>query len=79
LLSYALGEYAMPSQETAITKEDLKIITKEIIYQFHVSIEDLRDEIRRLAEGVATANEKLDRIHTELTTEIQETRQEVLG
>jgi hypothetical protein len=41
----------MPSQETVITKEDLKIITKEIIYQFHFSIEGLRDEVKRLGKA----------------------------
>jgi uncharacterized protein involved in exopolysaccharide biosynthesis len=67
------------TQETGITKEDLTSFKEEIIQQFHVSAEGIRDEVKQVAEGVATANEKLDNIHKELTTEIQETRQEVLA
>jgi hypothetical protein len=55
-----LGEYAMPSLENGITKEDLKIFTEEIIHQFHVSIEGVRDEGRRLAEDVARVNKRLE-------------------
>jgi len=66
-------------QENRITKKDLTSFKEEIVQQFHASIEGIRDEVRRLAEGVATVNEKLDNIHKELTTEIQETRQEVLA
>jgi uncharacterized protein involved in exopolysaccharide biosynthesis len=66
-------------QENRITKKDLISFKEEIVQQFHASIEGIRDEVRRFAEGVATVNEKLDNIHKELTTEIQETRQEVLA
>ena len=69
----------MTAQETDITKEDLTSFKEEIIQQFHVSTEGIRDEVKQVAEGVATVNEKLDNIHKELTTEIKETRQEVLA
>jgi wobble nucleotide-excising tRNase len=69
----------MPSQGTGISKEDLKSFKEEIIQQFHVSTEGVRDVVQQVAEGVATVNEKLDRIHKELKTEIQETSQEILA
>jgi hypothetical protein len=49
------------------------------VHQFHVSTEGIRDEVKQVAEGVATVNKKLDSVHKELKTEIQETRQEVLA
>ena len=66
----------MPSQESGITKEDLKNLTEEIIHQFHESIEDIRDEVRRLAEGVASVNEKLDNIHEGLKRESRKQQEE---
>ena len=69
----------MTTEDTGITKEDLTSFKEEIIQQFHVSTEGVRDEVKQVAEGVATVNEKLDNIHKELTTEIQETSQEVLA
>jgi len=67
----------MPAHDAAVTKEDLKGFKEEIVQQFHVSTEGIRDEVRQVAEGVATVHGKLDRIHQELKTEIQETRQEI--
>ena len=69
----------MTSQESGITKKDLQGFKEEIVHQFHVSTEGIRDEVKQVAEGVATVNEKLDSVHKELKTEIQETRQEVLA
>jgi predicted nucleic acid-binding Zn-ribbon protein len=69
----------MPAQNAGVTKEDLKGFKEEIVQQFHVSTEGIRDEVRQVAEGVATVKGKLDRIHQELKTEIQETRQEILA
>ena len=69
----------MPSQKNGLTKEDLKSFKEEIIHQFHVVSEGVIDQVKLVAEGVATVNEKLDRIHQELKMEIQETRQEVLA
>ena len=76
MLSYVLGEYAMPSLENGITKEDLKIFTEEIIHQFHVSIEGVRDEGRRLAEDVARVNKRLDSIHEGLKRESRKQQEE---
>jgi len=69
----------MPSQKNSLTKGDLKSFKEEIILQFHVVSEGVIDQVKLVAEGVATVNEKLDRIHQELKMEIQETRQEVLA
>jgi len=105
----------MSPQKSALTKEDLKSFKQEIIHQFHVVSEGVIDQVKLVAEGVGTVNEKLertckelkeeidnktqpiaqavlalsgkvvaldgevDRIHQELKTEIQETRQEVLA
>ena len=69
----------MPSQKNSLTKGDLKSVKEEIIHQFHVVSEGVIDQVKLVAEGVATVNEKLDRIHQELKIEIQETRQEVLA
>ncbi|MBN1254433.1 MAG: hypothetical protein JXA50_04100 [Deltaproteobacteria bacterium] len=69
----------MTAQDAGITKEDLQGFKEEIVQQLHVSTEVMRDEVRQVAEGVDTVNEKLDRIHHELKTDIQETRQEILA
>ena len=69
----------MPPQKSGLIRDDLKSFKEEIIHQFHVVSEGVIDQVKLVAEGVTTVNEKLDRIHQELKTEIQETRQEVLA
>jgi hypothetical protein len=69
----------MPPQKSGLTREDLKSFKEEIIHQFYVVSEGVIDQVKLVAEGVTAVNEKLDRIHQELKTEIQETRQEVLA
>jgi len=56
----------MTSKESGITKKNLKGFKEEIVHQFHVSTEGIRDEVRQVAEGVAKLNEKLDCIHEDL-------------
>ena len=63
----------MPSQKNGLTKGDLKIFKDEIVQQFHVISEDVISQVKQVAEGVASVNEKLDRRFNELKTEIQET------
>jgi hypothetical protein len=41
--------------------------------------EGIISQLKQVAEGVASVNEKLDRIRQELKTEIQEIRQEILA
>jgi uncharacterized protein involved in exopolysaccharide biosynthesis len=62
-----------------LTKDDLKNFKEEIVHQFRVVSESVIDQVKLVAEGVASVNEKLDRRFNELKAEIQETRQEVLA
>jgi phage-related minor tail protein len=67
----------MPSQETGITKEDLKGFKEEIVQQFHVSTEGIKDEVRQVAEGVAAVDEKIERTRQELKEEIDNKTQPI--
>ncbi len=69
----------MGDRQATGNKENLKKFKEEIIHQFHVVSEGVIDQVKLVAEGVATVNEKLDRIHQGLKIEIQETRQEILA
>ena len=60
----------MSSPETAITKKDLKGFQEEIVHQFHVQTESLRDEIKQVAEGVIAVDQKIERTCQELKDEI---------
>ena len=60
----------MPSQKNSLTRGDLKSFKEEIIHQFHVVSEGVIDQVKLVAEGVATVNEKLDRMFNELKEEI---------
>ncbi len=60
----------MSAQDTGVTKEDLKGFKEEIVHQFHVSAEGLRDEVKLVAEGVAAVDEKIERTCQELKEEI---------
>jgi hypothetical protein len=60
----------MPSQKNGLTKGDLKIFKVEIIYQFHVVMERIIEQVKLVAEGVATVNERLDAVCKELKEEI---------
>jgi hypothetical protein len=67
----------MPSQETGVTKEDLKSFKEEIIHQFHVISEGVIGEVKLVAEGVATVNEKIERTRRELKEEIDSKTQPI--
>jgi len=69
----------MGSQKANVTKGDLKTFKEEIVHQFHIISDDVISQVKLVAEGVANANEKLDRTRLEFKTEIQEARQEVLA
>jgi len=66
----ARGESNMPSQKSGVTKEDLKNFKEEIVHQFHVISEDVISQVKLVAEGVATVNERLERTRQELKEEI---------
>ena len=52
------------------TKEDIKTFKEEIFYQFHIFFENVSDQLKQVAKGVATINEKLERFREEIKDEI---------
>jgi hypothetical protein len=60
----------MPSQKNDLTKDDLKSVKEEIVHQFHVFSENIIDQMKLVAEGVAIVNEKLETMSKELKEEI---------
>jgi uncharacterized protein involved in exopolysaccharide biosynthesis len=68
----------MTTQETGITKEDLTSFKEEIIQQFHVSSEGIRDEVKQVAEGVDVVDKKTERIRQELKEEIDNKTQPIV-
>jgi len=66
----------MSSQE--ITKEDLKKIKEEIIFEFRRGAEIISDELRLLAEKIFALSEKIERFHHELKDEIVNKTQPIL-
>jgi len=51
----------MASQKGNVNKGDLKTFKEEIVHQFHIISEEVISQVKLVAEGVANANEKLDR------------------
>lgn len=60
--------FAQVREETAQGFKEVK----EDIRLAHVSIEDLRGDVRLVAEGVANANERLDRYREEVARHFKE-------
>ena len=69
----------MPARKNSQKKKDVQNFKDEIIHEFHVISEGIISQVKQVAEGVASVNEKLDRIRQELKTEIQEAWQEILA
>jgi predicted ATPase len=69
----------MKAKKDNLSKEDLGKLKKEIVYEFHIISEGITTQVKQVAEGVLSTNEKLDRTREDLKKEIQETRQEVLA
>jgi len=67
----------MTSQKSGLNKDDLKSFKEEIIHQFHVVSEGVIDQVKLVAEGVATVNEKLERTRKELKEEIDNKTQPI--
>ena len=67
----------MSPQKSGLTREDLKSFKEEIIHQFHVVSEGVIDQVKLVAEGVATVNEKVDRTRKELKEEIDNKTQPI--
>ena len=68
----------MSSQKSGLTKDDLKSLKEEIIHQFHVVFEGIIDQVKLVAEGVTTGNEKLERTRKELKEEIDNKTQPIV-
>jgi chromosome segregation ATPase len=60
----------MVNQKDPVTKEDLKTFKEEIVHQFRIISEDLRSDVKQVAEGVLNVNERLDKTRQELKEEI---------
>ena len=67
----------MPSQKGGVAKQDLKGFKEEIVHQFHVISEGVIDQVKLVAEGVATVNEELERTRKELKEEINNKTQPI--
>ena len=59
------------------TKENIKIFKEEILHQFHIFFEDVSNQLKEVAKGVAIMDEKLERFHEEIKAEIQRVRPEL--
>ncbi|OGP53702.1 MAG: hypothetical protein A2162_03670 [Deltaproteobacteria bacterium RBG_13_52_11b] len=60
----------MVTQKGPVTKEDLKTFKDEIVHQFRIISEDLRSDVKQVAEGVLNVNERVDKTRQELKEEI---------
>jgi chromosome segregation ATPase len=67
----------MTTENTAITKEDLKSFKEEIVHQLHVSTEGIRDDVKQVAEGVDVVDKKIEKTRQELKEEIDNKTQPI--
>ncbi len=86
LLEYLQGEFGKIDKRLDATdrridevRDDLRGEIRREIRQTHVLIEQARDEIRTVAEGVVTNGERIDRLREESRRERHEIRDELLG
>ncbi len=68
----------MSSQETTITKEDLKNTKDEIIHEFHRGASIISAELKLLAQRIFAFNEKIERFRREIENELEHKTQPVL-
>ena len=67
----------MSDRKVPRSKEDLKKFRDEVVHQFHVVSEDVIDQVKLVADGVATVNNQLDRTRKELKEEIDNKTQPI--
>jgi predicted RNase H-like nuclease (RuvC/YqgF family) len=67
----------MSDRKVPRSKEDLKKFRDEIVHQFHVVSEGVIDQVKLVADGVATVNNQLDRTRKELKEEIDNKTQPI--
>lgn len=67
----------MGDRKTSGSKEDLKQFKEEIVHQFHVISENMMNQVKQVAEGVANIDEKLNRKFNDLEAEIDQKTQPI--
>ncbi len=67
----------MNGRKGSATREDLQHFKEEILHQFHVIFGGVVDQVKQVAEGVATLNEGVDRTRKELKEEIHNKTQPI--
>lgn len=67
----------MGERKATGSKEDLKKFREEIVHQFHVISEDVISQVKQVAEGVTTVNERLEVARNELKEEIDNKTQPI--
>ncbi len=67
----------MGDRKTSGSKEDLKQFKEEIVHQFHVISENMMNQVKQVAEGVANIDEKLNRRFNDLEAEIDQKTQPI--
>lgn len=60
----------MPARKPPKAQEDSKSFKEEVIHQMHVISENVIDQVKLVAEGVSLLNDKVERYHEELKTEM---------
>ena len=60
----------MANRKAFGSKGDLERFREEIVHEFHVVMGRVMDQVKLVADGVATVNEKLERTRKELKEEI---------
>jgi uncharacterized protein YceH (UPF0502 family) len=67
----------MSDRKVPRSKEDLKKFRDEVVHHFHVVSEGVIDQVKLVADGVATVNNQLDRTRKELKEEIDNKTQPI--
>ncbi len=67
----------MGDRKASGSREDLKKFKEEIVHQFHVVSEGVIDQVKLVAKGVTTVNERLEVARKELKEEIDNKTQPI--
>jgi hypothetical protein len=61
----------MNVRKSSATKEDLQNFKEEIVDQFHIISEGVISQVKQVAGGVVSVNEKLEKYREEIKTDIE--------
>ena len=75
---YQKRDLYMGDRKASGSKEGLKKFKEEIVHQFHVVSEGVIDQVKLVAEGVATVNGRLEAARKELKEEIDNKTQPIV-